>query len=288
MTRRPRTASALGRPWSEIVATLGLDPDGNVARALASRDTWSGITVSFPADDSTVRIEAELSGLPVFDRDRNLRGYRGFGVCRDVRIDELLRQRAAPSSFTSTPPRVEPPVFREPAFREEPPQPERNVVPFPAAPAEPTPRLSAVERKAPRGPGAAMAVGVVREAHRVEEVGGAEQIGPGVGSAPLPQQRPAVIADLGGYAVAVADRLVDRHRLSQTGVGCRLIPTQQRNPAFRRPAVGLAEAVADGADGLESAVVVVECVVELLAELEHVADGLEGVGLAAAAEARLF
>ena len=35
-----------------------------------------------------------MSGLPVFDRDRNLRGYRGFGVCRDVpRIDELTRLR---------------------------------------------------------------------------------------------------------------------------------------------------------------------------------------------------
>jgi PAS domain S-box-containing protein len=141
----PHTASALGRPWGEIAATLALDPEGHVERALASRDTWSGVTVSFPADDSAIRIEAELSGLPVFDRDRNLRGYRGFGVCRDVpRIDELSKLRAAPSSFASAPPRVEPPVFRE---EREPPQPE-NVVPFPTAPTEVTPTLSPVERKA--------------------------------------------------------------------------------------------------------------------------------------------
>ncbi|MBX9841846.1 MAG: PAS domain S-box protein [Xanthobacteraceae bacterium] len=149
----PHTAAALGRPWNDIAATLALDPDGHVARALASRDTWSGVTVSFPADDSAIRIEAELSGLPVFDRDRNLRGYRGFGVCRDVtRIDELARLRAAPaaSPFASTPPRVEPPIFREPVSREEPAAPAQpeNVVPFPAAPAEPTPTLSPVERKA--------------------------------------------------------------------------------------------------------------------------------------------
>jgi PAS domain S-box-containing protein len=148
----PHTAGAFGRPWSEIAATLQLDPEGHVARALASRDTWSGITVSFPADDSAIRIEAELSGLPVFDRDRNLRGYRGFGVCRDVeRIDELakLRSTASPSSFASAPPRAEPPVFREQAFREPaaPAQPE-NVVQFPTAPAEVTPTLSPVERKA--------------------------------------------------------------------------------------------------------------------------------------------
>ncbi len=146
----PRTASALGQPWSEIAAALALDPEGHVARAFASRDTWSGITVSFPADDSDIRIEAELSGLPVFDRDRNLRGYRGFGVCRDVpRIDALTRLRQAPSSAA---PRVEAPVFQEPAFRgpafrEETAAKPENVVQFPAAP-DLTPTLSPVERKA--------------------------------------------------------------------------------------------------------------------------------------------
>jgi PAS domain S-box-containing protein len=141
----PRTASVLGQPWSEIAAALALDPEGHVARAFASRDTWSGITVSFPADGSDIRIEAELSGLPVFDRDRNLRGYRGFGVCRDVpRIDALTRLRQAPSSAA---PRVEAPVFREPAFREETAAKPENVVQFPAAP-DLTPTLSPVERKA--------------------------------------------------------------------------------------------------------------------------------------------
>ena len=86
----PQTAAALGQPWNEIATALGLDPDGQVARAFASRDTWSGITVAFPVDGTDTRLAVELSGLPVFDRDRNFRGYRGFGVCRDVaRISEL-------------------------------------------------------------------------------------------------------------------------------------------------------------------------------------------------------
>ena len=103
--------SALGQPWSELAAALGLDPDGQMARAFASHDTWSGITVAFPVDDSGARLAVELSGLPVFDRDRNFRGYRGFGVCRDgARIGELTRTRRAP---TPAAPRVEPPVFRD-------------------------------------------------------------------------------------------------------------------------------------------------------------------------------
>lgn len=90
----PTTAGELNRPWMSIAADLDLDPDGEVARAIASRDTWSGISVGWPVDGSDERIAVELAGLPVYDRDRNFRGYRGFGVCRDVaRIAVLLAAR---------------------------------------------------------------------------------------------------------------------------------------------------------------------------------------------------
>ena len=105
----PQTAAALGQPWSEMATALGLDPEGQVARAFASRETWSGITVAFPLDGTDARLTVELSGLPVFDRDRNFRGYRGFGICRDVaRINELMKTRRAASHA----PRIEPPVLR--------------------------------------------------------------------------------------------------------------------------------------------------------------------------------
>ncbi len=88
------TMAAFGRPWSEIAAELKLDPDNLVAHALATRETWSGIVISWPVDDSSERLPVELSGLPVFDRDRSFRGYRGFGVCRDIeRINQLARAR---------------------------------------------------------------------------------------------------------------------------------------------------------------------------------------------------
>jgi PAS domain S-box-containing protein len=143
----PNTAAALGRPWSEIAATLGLDPEGQVARALASRETWSGITVAFPADGTDTRFPVEMSGLPVFDRDRSFRGYRGFGVCRDiVRMAELLRLPRAEAPAAA--PRAEPPVFREPIALSVVP-PSENVVPFrSSAPPEKPPTLTAVEHSA--------------------------------------------------------------------------------------------------------------------------------------------
>ncbi|GIQ78435.1 histidine kinase [Bradyrhizobium sp. RD5-C2] len=85
------TAASFGRLWSDIAESFGVDPEGRVLKAFASRDTWSGITLHWPVDGGG-RLPVELSGLPVFDRNRNFAGYRGFGVCRD--LDGLARLAA--------------------------------------------------------------------------------------------------------------------------------------------------------------------------------------------------
>ncbi len=88
------TAAGFGRPWTEIANEFSLDPDGRVAQALASHDTWAGITVNWPADGGE-HLPVELAGLPVYDRERNFAGFKGFGVCRDLdglnRLDALRR-----------------------------------------------------------------------------------------------------------------------------------------------------------------------------------------------------
>src|SRR5262249_2695572 len=43
----PGTAVALGRPWPDIAGELELDPEHRVAHALATQDTWSGLTISW-------------------------------------------------------------------------------------------------------------------------------------------------------------------------------------------------------------------------------------------------
>ena len=86
-----RTAAGFGRLWSEIAQSFALDPEGRVLKAVATRNTWSGITLNWPADGGG-RLPVELSGLPVYDQTRNFAGYRGFGVCRD--LDALTRLAA--------------------------------------------------------------------------------------------------------------------------------------------------------------------------------------------------
>ena len=173
----PRNATALGRPWKEIADELALDPENQVARAVATRDTWSGITVSWPAEGSADRLKVELSGLPIYDRNRNFLGYRGFGVCRDIdRIAALAAIRRSSSLFATqssqalasaaepaaakkspdgAPPVAHPPSplasEAKPETSAPPPrvkQPAPNVVPFRGMAAAATPAASS-EPKAP-------------------------------------------------------------------------------------------------------------------------------------------
>ncbi|HZD62569.1 MAG TPA: PAS domain S-box protein, partial [Xanthobacteraceae bacterium] len=146
-----RTAAAIGRAWQQVATELALDPGRQVARAVATRETWSGLTVLWPVEASSERLAVELSGLPVFDRNRAFRGYRGFGVCREIaQLNNLARRRhaanavvhevvqnddqdderdGAPAEFTSAPPA-------------------ENILHFPRVSEPNVPALSAIERNA--------------------------------------------------------------------------------------------------------------------------------------------
>ncbi|WP_334369025.1 PAS domain S-box protein [Bradyrhizobium sp. AZCC 1578] len=100
----PRTTAGFGRPWREIAENFALDPDGRMMKAFATCATWSGIVLNWPVDGGGT-LPVELSGLPIFDGQRNFTGYRGFGVCRDfdalallaaLRLAELTGEMAMP------------------------------------------------------------------------------------------------------------------------------------------------------------------------------------------------
>ncbi|EJN12987.1 PAS domain S-box [Bradyrhizobium sp. YR681] len=140
------TASGFGRPWREIADEFSLDPDGRVAQALASHDTWAGITVNWPADGGE-HLPVELAGLPVYDQMRNFAGFKGFGVCRDLdglnRLDALRRYELfvappAPQGLSADVVEPEPEPKPEPEagpVAEAPPPP----IEPPASEPEPTP-----------------------------------------------------------------------------------------------------------------------------------------------------
>ena len=72
----------------------------------------------WPVDGSDERLTVELSGLPVFDRERTFRGYRGFGVCRDVARLNAIAQRSPARRRRRRPPmRRRPPLHRRTSGR---------------------------------------------------------------------------------------------------------------------------------------------------------------------------
>jgi PAS domain S-box-containing protein len=147
----PRTAAAVGRRWQEVATELGLDPAGQVARALATRDTWSGLTVSWPVEANSERLSIELSGLPVFDRNRAFRGYKGFGVCRELaKLNALAQERHATETILQEVARSSGQIGERdfaPAGVAIAPLAE-NILHFPRASEPHAPALSAIERNA--------------------------------------------------------------------------------------------------------------------------------------------
>jgi signal transduction histidine kinase len=143
-------AAVMGRSWADLAAELALDPEGRIARAVGTQDTWSGLSVSWPIHDGKDRLAVELSGLPVFDRERIFRGYRGFGVCREIaKLNALAMAREQPMTASRKPPVQETTAAAEESEVTAMDAPRENVVAFPAnAPEAAAPALTAVEHMA--------------------------------------------------------------------------------------------------------------------------------------------
>jgi len=120
----------LGRAWAEIAKTLTLDPPGEIATALSRHETFSGIETAWPIDGLDRPLTVEMSGLPMFDSERRFGGFRGFGLCRDLKRLKDLRDRKLAQNPSAT---IEP----------------AKVLAFPASPPAPTgPALSPKEHSA--------------------------------------------------------------------------------------------------------------------------------------------
>jgi PAS domain S-box-containing protein len=192
-----RTASAVGRPWPELAAMLELDPEQQVAHAVATRDTWSGVTVSWPIDDGSHRLAVELSGLPVFDRDRTFRGYRGFGVCRDLTLLAALAEggdgKPPPAEAVATAASASPqqPSATVPSALAEPVSADaggpETIVPFPLATEPAVPALSPGERSAFRelSRKLAQSLGSQRQEENASPWPGEQEPGSGAAHQPL-------------------------------------------------------------------------------------------------------
>ncbi len=151
----PVAGDIVGKSWAEVAAARGLEGARNLAAVLARRDTWSGVTLEWPADGTRQRVAVDLAALPAFARDRRFEGYRGFGVIRPIeRRQEEPEARPEPEArleMGTQQDSVPPSEIVAPAVTS-------NVVRLPraAAPAAETERLSVPEQEAFRRIAAAL------------------------------------------------------------------------------------------------------------------------------------
>ncbi len=78
----PHAANIIGVAFSDIAALFNLDPDGKISEALERRDTWSGKTIHWPIEGTSLAVPVDLAALPTYTRSREFDGFRGFGVVR--------------------------------------------------------------------------------------------------------------------------------------------------------------------------------------------------------------
>lgn len=118
----PKRAAIVGRTFVEVARELGLGGIDLVERALSRRDTWSGITVYWPVQDSPEAVAVDLAALPAFNRSGTFEGFRGFGVCRtnDIRRDLPEAAEVEPSRASTAPVRTPSLADTVPALQGEP------------------------------------------------------------------------------------------------------------------------------------------------------------------------
>jgi len=110
-------ADVVGRRFKDVATTFGLDPSGEISGLLERRDTWSGRSVWWPLSGTDLKVPVDLAALPVYNRNREFEGFRGFGVARmgDAIADPegigtvLVPNQPAPTEEPALPQASQPP-----------------------------------------------------------------------------------------------------------------------------------------------------------------------------------
>ncbi|MGE0602945.1 MAG: histidine kinase dimerization/phospho-acceptor domain-containing protein [Xanthobacteraceae bacterium] len=139
-------AARLGEDWPLLAARTGLANTNSLFLALKRRDTWSGVSVLWPVEGTETARPVDLAALPVFDRERNFLGYRGFGVFREaIPFIAKIKTTTAEETTEETAANDEFPLSHEPV--EEAPAPEALVDQMPnAQPENEPPALEVQDR----------------------------------------------------------------------------------------------------------------------------------------------
>ncbi|WP_429812402.1 PAS domain S-box protein [Ensifer sp. B1-9] len=78
----PRAADVIGTSFTDVAVRYDLDRDHKISTLLQRRDTWSGKTIFWPVQGTSLKVPVDLAALPTYSRSREFDGFRGFGIVR--------------------------------------------------------------------------------------------------------------------------------------------------------------------------------------------------------------
>jgi PAS domain S-box-containing protein len=127
----PHAAQIAGIAFADVARRYSLDPDGKIAELLARRDTWSGRTIYWPVEGTSLTVPVDLAALPTYTRSREFDGFRGFGVVRlaDAIEDPMKRGMALGTQATDDTATVAEPAPEVKATSNEQPAPQAESPP---------------------------------------------------------------------------------------------------------------------------------------------------------------
>ncbi|MBW9063743.1 PAS domain S-box protein [Rhizobium herbae] len=97
----PKSADVAGQRFTELAARYHLDPGNTIGELLTRRDTWSGKTIYWPVEGTSLQVPVDLAALPTYSRNREFDGFRGFGIVRVA--DAVEDEQAMGLTFGESP-----------------------------------------------------------------------------------------------------------------------------------------------------------------------------------------
>ena len=88
----PNSADITGQRFSDLADRYHLDPGNTISELLKRRDTWSGKTIYWPVEGTSLQVPVDLAALPTYSRNREFDGFRGFGI---VRVADTIDDKQA-------------------------------------------------------------------------------------------------------------------------------------------------------------------------------------------------
>ncbi|MCV9998683.1 PAS domain-containing sensor histidine kinase [Pararhizobium sp. YC-54] len=88
----PASADVTGLNFTELAGRYHLDPGNTISELLKRRDTWSGKTIYWPVEGTSLQVPVDLAALPTYSRNREFDGFRGFGI---VRVADMIDDEQA-------------------------------------------------------------------------------------------------------------------------------------------------------------------------------------------------